>query len=105
LKKDGIIAVAMPGLRKEFDGNVPDVMKPFWTEEVNDTFHDMDWWQSLWGRSGNITLESCFTHKCHDIAWKDWLECDNPYAKGDIKMMEAEGGRYFSTLGMIAKLR
>jgi menaquinone-dependent protoporphyrinogen IX oxidase len=33
------------------------------------------------------------------------LECDNPYARGDVKMMEAEDGKYFDTIGIIAGLK
>jgi adenine-specific DNA-methyltransferase len=39
----------MLGLKTEFGDNVPEEMKPFWVEEVNNTCHVMDWWKSLWG--------------------------------------------------------
>ncbi|MDR1732311.1 MAG: methyltransferase domain-containing protein [Synergistaceae bacterium] len=103
LKEDGVLAVSTPGLLREFAGNVPDVLKPWWIEEVNDTFHDSEWWKSLWGQSEKTTFEGCFQHKCHKIAWEDWLECDNPYAREDIKMMAAENGQYFTTIGLIAR--
>ncbi|MDR1874117.1 MAG: methyltransferase domain-containing protein [Synergistaceae bacterium] len=105
LAKDGFIAVGTPGLQKEFGENVPDEMKPFWTDEVNETFHDAGWWKSLWGQSKNMSVTDCFSLKCHKAAWEDWLECDNPYTRGDVKMMEAEGGRYFDAIGIIAGLK
>jgi hypothetical protein len=80
-------------------------MKPFWTDEVNETFHDAGWWKSLWEKSERMMAEDNFSLKCHKAAWEDWLECDNPYTKGDIAMMEAEGGQYFDTIGMIARLK
>ncbi|MDR0685005.1 MAG: methyltransferase domain-containing protein [Spirochaetaceae bacterium] len=105
LAKDGFIAVAMPGLQKEFGENVPEAIKPFWTDEVCETFHDKNWWKSLWEKSTKTTVKDCFSLRCHKTAWEDWLECDNPYAKGDVKMMEAEQGKYFDTLALIAGLK
>jgi cyclopropane fatty-acyl-phospholipid synthase-like methyltransferase len=103
LKKNGILAVSTPGLQREFCGNVPEEMKPFWVDEVNATFHDMEWWKSLWGQSQTMAITDTFAHACHTLAWEDWLACDNPYAAGDRDMMKAENGRYFTTHGLIAR--
>ena len=35
-------------------------------------------------------------------AWQDWLTCDNEYARRDIDMTAAEGGKYFDMIGLIA---
>ena len=40
--------------------------------------------------------------KCYQDAWQDWLSCDNDYARGDIKMMEAEAGNYFNLVSIEA---
>ncbi|MDR1034236.1 MAG: methyltransferase domain-containing protein [Bifidobacteriaceae bacterium] len=101
LKSDGFLAVAMPGLKKEFAGNVPDEMKPFWVDEVNDTFHDLNWWRALWSKSESMHVTDAFPLTCNSEAWQDWLKTDNPYAKSDIAMMEAEGGKYFDMLGLV----
>ncbi|MDR1131897.1 MAG: methyltransferase domain-containing protein [Oscillospiraceae bacterium] len=105
LAKDGFLAVATPGLQKEFGKHVPGLMKPFWADEVNETFHDLDWWKTLWGRSEKMRIEDTFSLACHKAAWADWLECDNPYAKSDIEMMKAENGQYFDTFAMVARLK
>jgi len=39
VKKGGHIAVAMPGLKYEFGGNVPAEMQPFWNSEMDRTLH------------------------------------------------------------------
>jgi cyclopropane fatty-acyl-phospholipid synthase-like methyltransferase len=105
LKENGVLAVSTPGLIKEFGGNVPEEMKPFWVDEVNATFHDMEWWRSLWGRSQLMTPTDTFAHTCHALAWEDWLACDSPYAIGDRAMMKAENGNYYATHGLIARKR
>jgi 16S rRNA A1518/A1519 N6-dimethyltransferase RsmA/KsgA/DIM1 with predicted DNA glycosylase/AP lyase activity len=104
-KKDGVLAVSTPGLQREFGGNVPEEMKPFWADEVNATFHDMDWWKSLWGYSQAMMITDTFAHTCHALAWEDRLVCDNPYAIGDRAMMKAENGNYYAMHGLIARKR
>ncbi|MCG9968722.1 methyltransferase domain-containing protein [Pelotomaculum terephthalicicum JT] len=103
IKKHGLIAVSVPGLQKDFSQGVPDALKPYWQENMN--FYSRNWWKDLWELSPNIVIEQCFSHQCHKEAWKDWLECDNPYAKTDVKMMEAENGNYFDTIGLIAAVK
>lgn len=102
LKKDGVIAVSMPGLKKEFTGGVPKELEPFWHENFN--FYTADWWKRHWERSLFVEVQNAFSLCCHTQAWKDWLQTDNPYAVGDRPMMEAENGKYYDTVGLIAKV-
>lgn len=104
VKKRGFIAVVMPGLLKEFPGEVfPAELQPFWQGDMN--FHSAEWWKELWEASGLVEIIEAFDLSCHAEAWADWLKCDNPYAKHDIDMMEAEAGKYFNTVGLVARVR
>lgn len=97
VKRGGEIAVAVPGLKREFaDGAVPAELLPYWVENMN--FYTCDWWHNLWMRSDMVEIKECREMRCHDQAWKDWLTCDNEYARRDIKMMEDEGGNYFNLI-------
>ena len=103
VKRGGEIAVAVPGLKREFaDGAVPAELLPYWVENMN--FHSCNWWHNLWMLSDLVEIKECREMRCHDQAWKDWLACDNEYARRDIKMMEDEGGNYFN-LTMIRATR
>ncbi|MEL7569913.1 MAG: methyltransferase domain-containing protein [Eubacteriaceae bacterium] len=103
VKKGGIIAVSIPGLKKEFANGVPEELMPFWQDDIN--FYTLSWWKSLWQQSDKIEITHSFSHLCHSLAWEEWLESPNPYAVRDIDMMEAEGGKYFDTIGLIAKVK
>lgn len=46
-----------------------------------------------------------FYLRCHTEAWQDWLQCDNPYAIRDIDMINAEQGKYFDTIGLVAAVK
>lgn len=105
LKKGGIIAIATPGLQRDFeDGIVPEEMLPYWEEDMN--FYSKDWWKELWIKEKKITLTCCKSLESHTKAWNEWLQCDqNPYAVRDVDMMKAENGKYFDTIGLIATVK
>jgi len=104
IKKGGYIAVAIPGIKCEFGENVPEEMKPFWLDEVARTIHSLDWWKELWSKAEGIEILDAREMNCCKQAWDEWLTSPNPYAREDIKMMEAEGGKYFNLLQLIAKV-
>ncbi len=103
VKKGGHIAVAVPGIKREFGEAVPEEMKPFWKEEVARTIHSLDWWKELWSREQGIEIVDIREMNCCKKAWEEWLESPTPYAQGDRKMMEAEAGNYFNIIQLIAK--
>jgi len=105
VKKGGYIAIAIPGLRYEFGENVPDEMQPYWCDpEIQRTIHSLDWWKNLWSQTGGIEILDIREMFCHAEAWAEWLVSPNPYAEGDIEMMKAEGGKYFNTIQLIARV-
>lgn len=105
VKEGGVIAVAVPGLKKEPDGGIPDELRPFWEDEMTLAFHSPGWWKALWEKAERIGELRCVSMGSHAQAWKDWLKCDNPYARHDVEMMAAEGGNYFDTIGLVAKVK
>lgn len=104
VKKGGYIAAAVPGLKFEFGDNVPEEMKPFWNEEVARTIHSMDWWKELWKKAEGIEIADIREMACCGQAWSEWLTAYHPVVAGDIKMMEAEGGKYFNFVQLIARV-
>ena len=100
VKEGGQIAVAVPGLKKEFTNGIPAELVPFWVDDMN--FHSCDWWTDLWKTSDFVRIKECRELKCHEEAWKDWLFCHNDHAHRDIDMMRAEGGNYFNLVSIIA---
>ena len=104
VKKGGCISVAVPGLKKEFGKNVPDEMQPFWNDEMERTLHSLDWWRNLWSGAKGVELVDSREMVCCKQAWDEWLTSPSPYAVQDIGMMEAENGRYFNLIQLIAKV-
>ena len=105
VKKGGYIAVAIPGLKFEFGENVPDEMKPWWSNaEVARTIRSLGWWKDLWNKADGIEIVDIREMDCCKQAWDEWLTGYIPEAAEDIPMMEAENGNYFNLVQLIAKV-
>ena len=102
IRPGGYIAVAVPGLKKEFTNNkTPEELAPFLPDNHN--FHSLSWWTDLWGSTAGTKLDNCREMDCHRLAWDEWLQCPNPYAIEDIEMMKTENGQFFNHVQMIAE--
>jgi SAM-dependent methyltransferase len=114
LKKGGYIAVSIPGLKYEFGDNVPPEMQPFWdVPDVARCVRGIEWWQDLWCKVEGIEIVTISEMACHDIAWKEYLASLKPGFGDDtgelgtewtLDMMAAEGGKYYNTIQLIAKV-
>ena len=83
-------------------------MQPFWdVPEVAKTVRGIEWWKDLWRGTEGLEIINISEQACHDIAWKEYLASLNPCDeddKWDLDMMDAENGKYFNTIQMIAKV-
>jgi len=104
VKKGGYIAIAIPGLKFEFGEDVPAEMRPFWLPEVARTIRSLDWWAELWRKVEGIEIVELREMDCCKRAWDEWLLVSIPEAIEDIPMMEAEGGKYFNLIQLVAKV-
>ncbi|MCO5381413.1 MAG: hypothetical protein NHB15_04295 [Methanosarcina barkeri] len=87
-------------MKKDFTNGVPVELQPYWVDDMN--LYSCDWWYNLWKTSDLVTIQECKELNCFEETWKDWLMCDNDFARRDIGMMEAEGGNYFNLVSIIA---
>jgi SAM-dependent methyltransferase len=107
VKKGGYIAVSFPGLKYEFGDNVPPEMQPFWgVPEVAKTVRGIEWWQDLFSKTEGIEIVNISEQECHDIAWQEFLASIDPCGedKWTLDMMAAEGGKYYNTIQLIARV-
>ena len=108
VKKGGYIAIAIVGLKKDFNGKIPKEMQPFFTtKEMNEQVRGIDWWTDLWSKESGVEIVSIKEMDCHKQAWDEYLASRNPNVeeeKWDLDMMKAEGGKYYNTIQLIAKV-
>jgi len=107
VKKGGYIAVAFPGLKYDFGDNVPPEMQPFWGEpDVARTVHGIEWWKDLFSKAKGIEIVTISEMACHDIAWDEYIKSIDPNGedKWTLDLKEAEDGKYFNTIQLVAKV-
>jgi SAM-dependent methyltransferase len=112
VKKGGYIAVAFPGLKYDFGDNVPPEMQPFWdVPEVARYIRGIEWWKELWSKTTGIEIISIGEQACNDIAWEEYLASLDSSGgenfqeeKWTLDMKAAEGGKYYNTIQLIAKV-
>jgi len=103
VKEGGIFAIAMPGVKAEFNEGVPLELQPFLSSSVDDIhWHTCDWWRKLWEHSTNVYVESVREMNCFSKAWEEWLLCDNDYARDNIALLKADDGKYMNLISLIA---
>lgn len=104
VKKGGYIAVAVPGWKETIASGFPEELKLFFADGEAETFQTLDWWRSLWSAADGVEIIDAREMTCCRQAWDEWLACPNPYAVKDRGMMEAENGKYFNLVQLIAKV-
>ncbi len=102
VKKGGCIAVAVPGLQREFENGTPDELKPFLPDNAN--FYTLNWWKDLCGKVEGIEITDCGKMACCKQTWDEWLTSSNPYAVREREMIKVENGNYFNIIQLIAKI-
>lgn len=104
VKRDGYIAIAIPGLKYEFGTNIPQDMQEIWNSEMSRTLHSIEWWQELWQKCAGIEIVEIKEMDCCNEAWQEWLTAYHLIVAEDIKMMAMEDGKYFNLIQIVARV-
>ena len=110
VKKGGYIAIALNGIQYEFGEDVPDEMKPFWTDEVASTIHCLDWWKNIWEQEKGIEIIDLREMACCKQGWEEWVSGYHPnlqfaeIVEQSIREVEADDGKYYNLIQLIAKV-
>ena len=68
------------------------------------SIRSLDWWKKIWITVKGIEIIDSREMACCKQAWDEWLTSPHPEAIDDVKMMEAESGKYFNLIQLIAKV-
>lgn len=107
VRRRGQIGIVVPGLTQDLDGPVPEHLKPFWGQDCW-SWHTVEWWRHLWDRTGLVDVElgEPMLHGCH-VYWQ-WKKAlnevgANRWPAEEVKVLEADDGRYMGFVRMIAR--
>lgn len=59
--------------------------------------------QRLFAAQRNVRVERIRDLSCNDEAWRDWVACDNPYAAGDRRAIEAGALAWLTTTEVVLR--
>ena len=105
VKKDGLLYLSFPGMKKDCHHALPPELLLSWTPEQLDYLHDTDYWRSIFGKSRGAELLSLCEMESNEEVWNDWLVCENEYAVNDRKSMQAGGGKYLNFIAAVLRKR
>lgn len=105
VKPGGYVYIAIPGMKKDCHDHLPPELLLSWTPEDLETMHDAAWWGDMVGRAEGAEVLSVSEMESNAECWDDWLACDNDYARGDRKSMNAGAGKYLNFISIVLRRR
>ncbi|HML47231.1 MAG TPA: methyltransferase domain-containing protein [Clostridia bacterium] len=100
LKTGGEIGIVVPGVVKEFDGRIPERLKPYW-EPYLFTHHSPEWWRKHFENSGSVEVVLADAMPNGYELWLKWdktlKDAGRLKRSGDVDMLVADGGNFTFT--------
>ncbi len=105
VKHGGYIYIAIPGMKRDLHGELPPELMLSWDEEQLDYIHDVNYWRGIVSAAEGVEVISINEMESNEECWNDWLACDNEYAIGDRKSMNAGAGKYLNFIAIVLRRR
>lgn len=103
VKHGGYIYICIPCMKKDCHNNIPKELLLSWTPEQLDYIHDIAYWKNIIDKTKGIEILSINEMESNEEVWQDWIECDNDYAKGDKKAIDAGATKYLNFISIVLK--
>jgi cyclopropane fatty-acyl-phospholipid synthase-like methyltransferase len=103
VKKEGLLYIAIPGMKKDCHENLPGELLLSWTPEQLDFMHDVDYWTNILSKAKDAEIVSIQEMQSNEEVWHDWLTQENQYAVNDRKAMDAGGGKYLNFIAIVLR--
>lgn len=102
VKPGGQLGIAGAGLVQEIEGDVPDHLRGWWTQDLW-CLHSAAWWRRHWERTGIMEVEVADVMPDGWRRWLDWHRATCPDNKAEIEAIEADQGRYVGYVRAVAR--
>jgi len=103
-RPDGVLALAGACMLQEIEGAVPDHLAAWWDPSVW-ALHSPQWWRRHWEKTGFVTVERAEAMPDGWKRWLDWHHVICPDNTVELQAVEADAGRYFGYLRLVARRR
>lgn len=102
VKPGGQIGIAGAGLVAEIDGDMPDHLKGFWTQDVW-CLHSAAWWRRHWEKTGIVSIDAADAMPDGWQVWRDWHATGFPENTSEIETLDADAGRYLGYVRVVGR--
>jgi SAM-dependent methyltransferase len=113
LKTGGNIGIVVPGLMREFDGDLPEYLtrrqpsgSVFWNPAECFSFHTVDWWRRHWEQTGLVKIKKADILADGWRLWLKWAEMLDELGTGfddEAPALRADRGRYLGFIRLVAE--
>jgi SAM-dependent methyltransferase len=104
VKPGGQIGIAGAGLMQEIDGQPPEHLQDWWTQDLW-CLHSAVWWRRHWERTGVMEIEIADSMPNGWQLWLDWQETICPDNTVEIKALKADSGRCLGYVRLLGRRR
>jgi hypothetical protein len=104
VKPGGLIGIAGAGLVEEFEEQLPEHLKEWWTQDLW-FLHSAEWWRRHWARTGIVDVERADTMPDGWEFWRDWHLTIAPDNHAEIAALEADRGANLAYVRAVGRRR
>mgnify|MGYP001051950664 CR=1 FL=1 len=104
VKPGGLLGIAGAGLIEEFDGEPPEHLREWWTQD-HCCLHSAAWWRRHWARTGIVDVERADSMPDGWWYWRDWHLTIAPDDAVEIAALEADRGRNLTYARVVGRRR
>jgi SAM-dependent methyltransferase len=103
-KPAGVLALVGACMLQEIEGAVPEHLAAWWDPSCW-ALHSPAWWRRHWEKTGFVTIERAEAMPDGWKRWLDWQHVVCPENTVELQAVEADAGRYFGYLRVVARRR
>jgi SAM-dependent methyltransferase len=104
VKDRGQIGIAGAGLAREIDGELPEHLRAWWTQDLW-ALHSAAWLRRHWERTGIVSIDLADTMPDGWKLWLEWINAVAPDNGAEIAALEADAGRYLGYVRVVGRRR
>ena len=108
VRPSGQLGIVVPGLVREFVGELPSHLTPYWESDFW-SFHSPDWWRRHWERTGPVAVMHADLIPDGWRHWLAWLEVagghNYPTSEEEAAMVREDAGRNLGFTRLVARKR
>lgn len=103
IKEGGQLGIAGAGLKKEFNGRIPEHLKDWWEPQLG-CLHTFHWWKKHWQKSTLVNVTESTSLDGSSELWIEWINQIAPENKLELEAVandKEEFLTYTKTIGTI----